>query len=245
MSCFAYWQTVLWVFERSWPTGILNRCAWMQRVFPLAPGDRVAFKTATTFVDSMWEMFGPLLAGTSQHTLGKWPCPEPLRQNYVQHLGILAGSAGGSAARPDSGRLLCMPAGSQIVIVSEHVTTDARQLAQHIAQHLVTHLTAVPRVWHALLPHLAAISAAGDASCTIMDMLHGMHIPSSAMRQQAALACAGCAWMPITVCSSSLLQCALLADRAGIRLGACACCFTWCKPACRRTGATADGRLQW
>eukprot|EP00887_Chlorella_sp_A99_P006889 scaffold2.g6889.t1 len=63
--------------------GLLNRCDWMQNAFPLvgagsaigpggsggagapeaAGGDRVAFRTAPCFVDSVWEVFGPLLAG--------------------------------------------------------------------------------------------------------------------------------------------------------------------------------------
>lgn len=43
--------------------GVLNRCRWMQRAWPLRPGHRVAFRTAPCFVDSIWEVFGPLLAG--------------------------------------------------------------------------------------------------------------------------------------------------------------------------------------
>ena len=43
--------------------GILNRCSWMEASGYLRAGDRVAFKTSPCFVDSIWEVFGPLLAG--------------------------------------------------------------------------------------------------------------------------------------------------------------------------------------
>jgi len=38
----------------------------MQRCYPLLPGrDVVALKTSPCFVDSVWELFGPLLAGAT------------------------------------------------------------------------------------------------------------------------------------------------------------------------------------
>ncbi|KAK9909180.1 hypothetical protein WJX75_008334 [Coccomyxa subellipsoidea] len=43
--------------------GILNRCRWMQRAFPFTAGDVVCFHTAPSFVDSIWQVFGPLLGG--------------------------------------------------------------------------------------------------------------------------------------------------------------------------------------
>ncbi|KAL4443594.1 hypothetical protein ABPG75_011331 [Micractinium tetrahymenae] len=48
---------------RGTQAGVVNRCRWLESVLPFQPGDRVAFKTATCFVDSVWEVFGPLLAG--------------------------------------------------------------------------------------------------------------------------------------------------------------------------------------
>jgi amino acid adenylation domain-containing protein len=43
--------------------GIHNRLAWMWRTHPFEPGEVLALKTAPSFVDSIWETFGPLLAG--------------------------------------------------------------------------------------------------------------------------------------------------------------------------------------
>ena len=41
----------------------LNRFAWMWRAFPFAPGEMTCQKTAVSFVDAIWEILGPLLAG--------------------------------------------------------------------------------------------------------------------------------------------------------------------------------------
>ena len=41
----------------------LNRFAWMWEAHPFAAGERCCQKTALSFVDSIWEIFGPLLKG--------------------------------------------------------------------------------------------------------------------------------------------------------------------------------------
>ncbi|HWO37729.1 MAG TPA: amino acid adenylation domain-containing protein, partial [Candidatus Acidoferrum sp.] len=41
----------------------MNRFAWMWRAYPFASGEVCCLKTNLTFVDSIWEIFGPLLAG--------------------------------------------------------------------------------------------------------------------------------------------------------------------------------------
>jgi acyl-coenzyme A synthetase/AMP-(fatty) acid ligase len=43
--------------------GIINRCEWMYRAYPFAPEEVCCQKTALGFIDSIWEMFGPLLRG--------------------------------------------------------------------------------------------------------------------------------------------------------------------------------------
>jgi amino acid adenylation domain-containing protein len=40
-----------------------NRLAWMWRTMPFTPGEVCCQKTALSFVDSVWEIFGPLLQG--------------------------------------------------------------------------------------------------------------------------------------------------------------------------------------
>src|SRR5205823_7205482 len=42
---------------------MVNRFAWMWRSFPFQPGEVTCQKTALSFVDSIWEVFGPLLQG--------------------------------------------------------------------------------------------------------------------------------------------------------------------------------------
>ncbi len=41
----------------------MNRFSWMWRTFPFKPGEVCCQKTNLGFVDSIWEIFGPLLAG--------------------------------------------------------------------------------------------------------------------------------------------------------------------------------------
>ncbi len=43
--------------------GAVNRIAWMLERYPFEPADRYCQKTAPTFVDFVWELFGPLLGG--------------------------------------------------------------------------------------------------------------------------------------------------------------------------------------
>ncbi|HKS27239.1 MAG TPA: amino acid adenylation domain-containing protein [Pyrinomonadaceae bacterium] len=43
--------------------GAVNRFQWMWRAFPFETGEVLCQKTALSFVDSVWEIFGPLLKG--------------------------------------------------------------------------------------------------------------------------------------------------------------------------------------
>jgi non-ribosomal peptide synthetase component F len=43
--------------------GLWNRCQWMYSNYPFEEGEVCCAKTAVTFVDSVWEIFGPLLRG--------------------------------------------------------------------------------------------------------------------------------------------------------------------------------------
>jgi amino acid adenylation domain-containing protein len=43
--------------------GAVNRFAWMWKAYPFGSGEVACAKTSLNFVDSIWELFGPLLAG--------------------------------------------------------------------------------------------------------------------------------------------------------------------------------------
>jgi amino acid adenylation domain-containing protein len=43
--------------------GAVNRCAWMWKQYPFGAGETACVKTSLSFVDSVAEIFGPLLAG--------------------------------------------------------------------------------------------------------------------------------------------------------------------------------------
>ncbi len=67
--------------------GLLNRCRWMHDAFPFEAGDVPCFHTAPTFVDSLWQMLGPLLAGVPFLVLPPRVSRDPaaLLQALVQH----------------------------------------------------------------------------------------------------------------------------------------------------------------
>jgi amino acid adenylation domain-containing protein len=65
--------------------GAVNRMAWMWRVFPFEPGEVCCQKTTLSFVDSIWEIFGPLLRGTTTVLL-----PDDVVKDVPRLVGALA-----------------------------------------------------------------------------------------------------------------------------------------------------------
>lgn len=59
--------------------GLLNRAHWMWREFPFAPDEVCSQRTPLGFVDSVWEVFGPLLAGVPSVVLSTEEVVEPER----------------------------------------------------------------------------------------------------------------------------------------------------------------------
>ena len=59
--------------------GTVNRLHWMWSAYPLAPGELCCQKTALSFGDSIWELFGPLLIGTPTVVLPDAESREPRR----------------------------------------------------------------------------------------------------------------------------------------------------------------------
>jgi amino acid adenylation domain-containing protein len=65
----------------------MNRFAWMWRQFHFAENEFTCLKTAMAFVDSVWEMFGPLLAGVPSVILSDEEARDPaaLRAQLAEH----------------------------------------------------------------------------------------------------------------------------------------------------------------
>ena len=51
--------------------GAVNRFHWMWQQYPFAPGEVCCQKTSLSFVDAVWEVFGPLLAGVPSVLIGR------------------------------------------------------------------------------------------------------------------------------------------------------------------------------
>lgn len=67
--------------------GAVNRFAWMWRAFPFAPDEVCCQKTSLSFVDSVWEIFGPLLQGVPSVIIPDDVVkdPERLVQTLAEH----------------------------------------------------------------------------------------------------------------------------------------------------------------
>ena len=64
----------------------LNRFFWMWETYPFAPGEICCQKTALSFVDSIWEVFGPLLRGVPSVVI-----PDAAVRDPRELLGFLSG----------------------------------------------------------------------------------------------------------------------------------------------------------
>ncbi|KAK9818648.1 hypothetical protein WJX74_008470 [Apatococcus lobatus] len=80
-------STGLPIGVRGTQQGILNRCNWMQAAYPLKQQDVVAFSTSPCFVDSVWQIFGPLLAGCNTVIIPQDQAANPsaILSTLVQH----------------------------------------------------------------------------------------------------------------------------------------------------------------
>lgn len=63
----------------------VNRFQWMWDAFPFHPGEVACQKTALTFVDSVWEILGPLLRGVPVQFIDEHPAADPDR--FIDELG--------------------------------------------------------------------------------------------------------------------------------------------------------------
>jgi amino acid adenylation domain-containing protein len=59
--------------------GMVNRFRWMWHAEPFEPGERVCHRTALAFVDSVWEMFGPMSGGVPIEIVDDEAVADPAR----------------------------------------------------------------------------------------------------------------------------------------------------------------------
>ena len=75
--------------------GAVNRFAWMWRTYPFGPNEKCCAKTSLCFVDSVWEIFGPLLQGVPLVLIPDEILKDPqrlvcfLRDNLVTRIGLV------------------------------------------------------------------------------------------------------------------------------------------------------------
>jgi amino acid adenylation domain len=59
--------------------GAINRFAWMWRTYPFGPQETCCQRTSLNFVDSIWEIFGPLLQGVRSVVIPDEDAQDPVR----------------------------------------------------------------------------------------------------------------------------------------------------------------------
>ena len=64
----------------------LNRFAWMWREYPFEAGEVCAHRTTLSFVDSIWEIFGPLLGGCPISVVSDETARDP--EQLIRHLAV-------------------------------------------------------------------------------------------------------------------------------------------------------------
>lgn len=75
--------------------GAVNRFAWMWKTYPYEPAEKCCAKTSLSFVDSVWEIFGPLLQGVPLVLIPDAILKDPqrlvccLRDNHVTRIGLV------------------------------------------------------------------------------------------------------------------------------------------------------------
>ena len=62
---------------------VLNRFAWMWRTYPFEKEEVCCQRTPLNFVDSIWEIFGPLLKGTATAIISDEIVKDPDRKSVV------------------------------------------------------------------------------------------------------------------------------------------------------------------
>ena len=75
--------------------GAVNRFAWMWKIYPFRPNEKCCVKTSLSFVDSVWEVFGPLLRGITLVLIPDDILRDPqrlvvtLRDHHVTRIGLV------------------------------------------------------------------------------------------------------------------------------------------------------------
>jgi aspartate racemase len=130
--------------------GAVNRLQWMWRVYPFAAGEVACQKTYLSFVDSVWEIFGPLLQGVPSLLIPEEAVRDPRR--------LVAELAAGRVTR-----IVLVP--SLLRVLLEETDDPARRLPD--LRLWVTSGEALPpdlaRLFRARMPHASLLNLYGSS----------------------------------------------------------------------------------
>lgn len=139
--------------------GAVNRLEWMMRAYPFEAGERCGQKTAPTFVDFIWEFFGPLLAGVPSAIL-----PEALVRDPV--------SLAAALQQYGITRLVLVP--SLMKAMFDHVPDIGQRL--HALRHCTSSGEVLPgdlaRRFREQLPHCRLLNLYGSSEVSADSTFH-------------------------------------------------------------------------
>jgi amino acid adenylation domain-containing protein/non-ribosomal peptide synthase protein (TIGR01720 family) len=128
--------------------GILNRLDWMWQTHPFAADEVGCHKTSLNFVDSVWEIFGPLLQGRPLVLI-----PDPLLHDTPQFVETLA--------RTGVTRLVLVPALLRVLLESQpDLAQRLTRLTSWISSGEALPVELAQR-FHAQLPHARLLNLYG------------------------------------------------------------------------------------
>ncbi len=119
--------------------GLLNRVAWQFKHFPLSPSCNVLQKTSVNFVDSLAEIFVPLLSGATSYLFDERMLPDTLalakaiETNRISHITLVPSLLSALLKAPDCmNRIQCL----RFIVCSGEVLDE--RLVQLIEQQVKT-----------------------------------------------------------------------------------------------------------
>lgn len=128
---------------------LVNRLSWMWDRWPYEPGERSCLRSSTAFVDALWELFGPLLAGTPTVVLPPEAATDP---------SVLVASL----AAEQISRIVLVPSLLAVVLDEVNrsgVALDALRVCTSSGEAISRELV---RRFHELLPHATLLNLYGS-----------------------------------------------------------------------------------
>ncbi len=147
----------------------MNRFAWMWKEFPFVDGEINAHRTQLSFLDSLWEMFGPLLQGIKVFIVSQEDGANPHRSISLLHEARIT-RVTVVPSLLNAFLQVCPNLGEALPAVTTWISSGERLPARLLERffHAMPHAT--------LLNLYGSTEVAGDATCAVFRAVDTMRI---------------------------------------------------------------------